>query len=474
MTSVNASPFINDPDEFLLARGKDAYLKLIADANDLSGARYEAKLILGTAGDSDRDRDQVLEALSDLHISLTDARDRETVMQEAMAIGFTHEMLEEFLAERTASAQRQRLAKDLPRLLERAKKELSMGAIQPTSLIPRLSRELDEMMPVIAEDEPPFNVDAMLAEVKSAPRGKPTGFPALDAKRIAINPQELALVAARTGHGKTTFLVNLLLNWLEAYPDELFLFYSYEVPLQALFLKNLCAMTGKSGGARWSFNEAKEWLSGDKTRDTYPDEYSLNEAITRLRGYEERFLPIYRTDWNADNLANHALRIAKSGVKIGGIFVDYMQIVPPPAGEHERRDIAITQTTLTLKRLAGNINAPVIAAAQFNRDAAKDGGPIPEGRLDDEKVIKAIRKRRPEAHHLRDGGGEQQPDQIFALLNYAADYSDEADNPKLDSDKPTPLELFVIKNRYGDRPVCMLGLDEKTGAIVEKNDKGKK
>ena len=100
------------------------------------------------------------------------------------------------------------------------------------------------------------------------------------------------------------------------------------------------------------------------------------------------------------------------------------------------------------KALAGDLNAPVVAGAQINRRAIEDAKKQPlEGSYGDQKVMKALMSRRPQLHHLREGGSEQEADLVLGLMNYASDFTEDLENASVPP--VTRLEMGVLKNRYG-------------------------
>ena len=138
--------------------------------------------------------------------------------------------------------------------------------------------------------------------------------------------------------------------------------------------------------------------------------------------------------------------------KVGGVLVDYLQRIPAPARSYDRRDIEVSAVARYLKSLAVDLHAPVVAGAQINREAVR-GKDVPAGDFKDSKVQNAIRSRRPQLHHLREGGSEQEADLILGLLNYRADYEADEDGEKRAGagvPETTPFEVGTLKNRYGD------------------------
>src|SRR5258706_15916630 len=89
---------------------------------------------------------------------------------------------------------------------------------------------------------------------------KGLGWGVFDAGDFGLNPGEIAIVAGRPGHGKTTVLLNMLINWLNAWPQETFVLISHEVPVEAVMIKLLSILTRSVGRSGWSYNELRRLL----------------------------------------------------------------------------------------------------------------------------------------------------------------------------------------------------------------------
>jgi replicative DNA helicase len=166
-----------------------------------------------------------------------------------------------------------------------------------------------------------------------------------------------------------------------------------------------------------------------------------------LRSWERHCFVVHRPSWTVADIAAHARSLADRH-KVGAIFVDYLQRIPPPPRSYDRRDIEVSAVGRHLKSLAVELSLPVLVAAQINRDAVPPNyGKLLAGKTYAEaKAI--IRKARPDLHHLREGGSEQEADLVLGLLNYAADYRTEV-NQYVNVPKVTLLEVGTLKQRYG-------------------------
>ena len=317
-----------------------------------------------------------------------------------------------------------------------------------------------------------FSVSRLVDRVVEYGGQKTFGWQILDRRGLGVNPGDLAVVAGRTGHGKSTVLFNLLLHWLEAYPNELFILFSYEMPPESVFLKLLSPLIRKQGASEWSYHDIRRWMQeGDDHKPTHGDVDDLKRAIETLKSWEDRLTIVYQPDWTVDELAEYARELASGAKKIGGILVDYLQLVGPPPGAHDTLVAGVAAVAKNLKRLGVSLDCPIVAAAQVSREAARLTDWVPDGTLEDFKVLKAIAKRRPQLHHLRDGGGEQEADLVIGLLNYRADYiaaCEEADDDRAvnaQNEDAGPFDVTILKNRHGELGKAPLIFESKMGFI---------
>ena len=85
----------------------------------------------------------------------------------------------------------------------------------------------------------------------------------MDSLEVRFNPGELAVLGGRTGHGKTSMLLGLLLQWLdqasEEGTDRLFLFYSVEEPEVRIYHRLLSLLTARDGEG-WTMHQVEDYL----------------------------------------------------------------------------------------------------------------------------------------------------------------------------------------------------------------------
>ena len=319
-------------------------------------------------------------------------------------------------------------------------------------------------------------VAALLDRVKVSGAGRTCGWTALDQRDVGFYPGELTVIAGRTGHGKTTVMLNLLLHWLERYPEDRFVLYSYEVPLESVYVKLLSALTRKLGVNGWTYSDIRKWVqTGSLGAESLGTMQELQQAMDWLRANQSRIEVVYQPDWNVERLAQDArMRAVREGARrLGGILVDYLQIVPPPGVAFENREHAVALTARMMKRLAVSLQTPIVSAAQISHEASRLLDRVPEGPFASEKVRRAIAARRPQLHHLREGGGEQEADLVMGILNYRADYQQAHDIEKVDygtlgEAEASLFEVLVLKNRNGSLGLAALSFDSRTGFIRDR------
>ncbi len=306
-----------------------------------------------------------------------------------------------------------------------------------------------------ADHNPTFHVDDLITDLANTTTGIPTGWRALDTIGVQFRPKELALLAARTGHGKTSALVNIAMRLLEhaagTGSTKPMLYYSHEEPPEHIFCR-LVALLAIRPIEPWTVSEIREHFSGQtpahaSTSRNEGDYAQLDTAVNQLRALESQIVVIHRPAWTAADISEHARAIhAERGV--GGVFIDYLQRIPVVPPLHAR-DQEIALTGRTLKTLAIDVGAPVVAGAQVDRDVIPDGyqdkvRKAASGSIAD--AIEVMKSARPDLNHLREGGSEQEADLILGLMNFAADLRVEATAVQASTDH---YEIGVLKNRYG-------------------------
>lgn len=225
----------------------------------------------------------------------------------------------------------------------------------------------------------------------------------LDRLTGGLGRGELILLAARPGVGKTAMALSIARHAATASP----------------VLVVSCEMSSKSLALRLISAEA-EVDSHMLKAGVIPE-----VALQRVEKACERLskLPIWIDDTSSltvEQIATIARRMVQTN-GIGLIIVDYIQLL----GGKGRDELAIvTEISKGLKRLARELDIPILALSQLSRKPEERTG------------------GRPILSDLRSSGSLEQDADVVMLL-----YREALQNPECDN--PTVAELMVAKNRNG-------------------------
>jgi replicative DNA helicase len=243
--------------------------------------------------------------------------------------------------------------------------------------------------------------------------GLPTGFQDLDELTSGLQKGNLIVVAARPGVGKSSFVTNLARNVAvgEAAGEGAgapVMMFSLEMSRFEIGMRLLCG----EAKVPWEKVRAGRVATEEWTRIAEAAEV-LHEA------------PLFIVDSGNVTIVDiraKARRQRSSRQGLGLIIVDYLQLMSGH-GRVESRQQEIAEISRSLKLLAKELDIPVIAVSQLNRD--------PERRQD----------KRPQLSDLRESGAIEQDSDIVMFIH--RDDSDE------DPMKKGKADIIVAKHRNG-------------------------
>ena len=232
--------------------------------------------------------------------------------------------------------------------------------------------------------------------------GLPTGLKLLDDAIGGFQPSDLYVFGARPAMGKTSVILNFMLN----HGDAPTAFFSTEQPHEQIGLRAIAA-TG-------SVNARKIRLA-----DFDQHEFDrMAQAVTALT--RSRVIVYDKGHLTLAELMSEARRL-KFNNDIQAVYVDYIQRIKT---DQKERRLEVAEVVTGLKSLARELNIPVIALAQVNRTV--------EQRAD----------KRPRMGDLLESGVIEQEADVVALL-----YRDEVYNQ--DTADKGIIEVLIDKNRHG-------------------------
>ena len=239
--------------------------------------------------------------------------------------------------------------------------------------------------------------------------GISTGFDKLDKLTSGWQASDLIIVAARPGMGKTALALSMARN-VSVQKKIPVAFFSLEMSSVQLITRLISSETG---------------LSSDKLRTGKLADHEWQQLNIKVSDLESA--PLYIDDSAAltiFELRAKARRLASShGIKL--IIIDYLQLMnlgsSTKAGNREQE---ISTISRNLKALAKELNIPIIALSQLNRNV--------DSRTD----------KKPIMSDLRESGALEQDADLIAFI-----YRDEVYNS--DSPKKGIAEIELAKQRNG-------------------------
>jgi replicative DNA helicase len=239
---------------------------------------------------------------------------------------------------------------------------------------------------------------------KGALTGISTGLLDMDSSLGGLHRSDLVVIGARPSVGKTAFMLNLADN--AGVPVGIV---SGEQGRDQVGLR-LIAKNGRLNAHRLRVGkiEDDEW---NRTS------LAVGKLVTKQIFINDKPNP------SIDDVMRQA-RKWKFQYDIKALYIDYLQRIRTPAIMRAPRHEQVGHVALSLKELARELDIPVIALAQVNRNV--------EDRVN----------RRPNMADLKDSGSIEQEADVIALL-----YRDDVHDP--DSSAKGIIEINIAKNRHG-------------------------
>ena len=182
--------------------------------------------------------------------------------------------------------------------------------------------------------------------------GLSTGFTDLDEMTSGLQPADLIIVAGRPSMGKTTFAMNMVENAVLR-SEKAVLVFSLEMPGDSLIMRMLSSL-GRI--------DQTKVRSGRLEDEDWP---RLTSAVNLLN---DRKLFIDDTaGLSPTEMRARARRVVREHGDLALIMIDYLQLMRIGGTSSENRTNEISEISRSLKALAKEFNAPVVALSQLNR-----------------------------------------------------------------------------------------------------------
>lgn len=216
---------------------------------------------------------------------------------------------------------------------------------------------------------------------------------------IEFYPADIEVFCAPTSHGKTMILFQSVLD-LIATTDKTYLYVSCEENKRQLLERALnvyidipTTHDGKTSTGAYCFKEQtrKKTIKAVVRGDVAPYEYTpfmgqsehYDALGKQIRGWIRRYetdvfprLKLVHTEASIESICSNIARTVedyrRQGVDVGGVFVDYMQLLTTENRNYSRHD-ELKDICKALKDCAARTELPIIIAAQLNREVLKQG-----------------------------------------------------------------------------------------------------
>lgn len=251
--------------------------------------------------------------------------------------------------------------------------------------------------------------------------GVPTGFDKVDDLTSGLQNADLIIIAGRPSMGKTAFALNIAqyVSTQRSIPVCLF---SLEMAKEQIAMRML-ASTAK--------------VDSQRIRKGFLGETDWPKLTTAAGSLSEA--PIFIDDSAAITVLEMKAkaRRLKSEHGLGLVIIDYLQLMRS-GSRKESREQEISEISRSLKALAKELNVPVIALSQLNRQ------------------VEVRTNRRPQMADLRESGAIEQDADVIAFI-----YRDEVYNKAEDNPEKGIAEIIIAKQRNGPIGMVKLAFLEK-------------
>lgn len=288
----------------------------------------------------------------------------------------------------------------------------------------KLGKDIRSIQDVLPEVQK--NMEA-LAESKTDFTGIRTGYYDFDNMTRGLQKKQVIIVAGRPGCGKSAFALNVALNAAIKNKNSI-AFFSLEMGVEEI-AKRMFGCVGKIDGdvlktGKLKNNDWKKW----------------NEAMSELS--DTKFFIDDSGGLTVSEIRRKCRKLKNSDSGLDLIVIDYLQLLSSSSKYAGQRVQEVSEISRDIKKLAMELDVPVIALAQLSRSV--------EQRKDGDKT--------PKLSDLRESGSIEQDADIVLFL-----HSDEYG--KYDGNINRKIKLIIAKHRAGQNGAVDLIFKMNTGSF---------
>lgn len=259
--------------------------------------------------------------------------------------------------------------------------------------------------------------------------GVPTGFSELDAKLNGLRAGQMIIIAARPGGGKSTLAMDICRS-CAVHNNKAAAYFSLEMNRTELSMRLLAAESRVFLDRMIKGElETRDWQEMARTLDKISQaplivDDSPNMTMGEIRAKSRRM---------------------KQQFDIQLIVIDYLQLLTSGGKSVESRQQEVSEFSRSIKLLAKELEIPIVAVAQLNRDSEKRND------------------KRPQVADLRESGSLEQ-DADVVLLIHREDMFNE------NTEKQGMADIIIGKQRSGPTGIVELAFQGHFSRFAEVAD----
>ena len=259
--------------------------------------------------------------------------------------------------------------------------------------------------------------------------GVPTGFSELDAKLNGLRAGQMIIIAARPGGGKSTLAMDICRS-CAVHNNKAAAYFSLEMNRTELSMRLLAAESRVFLDRMIKGElETRDWQEIARTLDKISQaplivDDSPNMTMGEIRAKSRRL---------------------KQQFDIQLIVIDYLQLLTSGGKSGESRQQEVSEFSRSIKLLAKELEIPIVAVAQLNRDSEKRND------------------KRPQVADLRESGSLEQ-DADVVLLIHREDMFNE------NTEKQGMADIIIGKQRSGPTGIVELAFQGHFSRFAEVAD----
>jgi len=236
--------------------------------------------------------------------------------------------------------------------------------------------------------------------------GEETGFRDLDEKTNGLRKGNLVLIAGRPSMGKTSLAISIAQTIAE---KKHVLFFSVEMGQSQLGMRMLCL------NARVNLMGVLKGTVTDMEMQRLADAAGLIISLDKLHFS-------FDTSETIGTIRAKARRLKREKGELGAVIIDYLQLLSS-LKKYETREREISDYSRMMKLMAKELDCPVVALCQLNREVEHRGD------------------KKPRLSDLRESGSMEQDADLVLFVYRDFVYNKGAD--------PCEAEIIIGKQRDG-------------------------